>query len=798
MGQINVKGLGVVNIEGETPTAEESKKIGEALSEINSNLVGDAVSDEATEKYTNDPSFARILTEAGLSVVGALGTGASRLPGIAGKIGMLSKPFIKALLKTSAGAAAGGGAGAIVAQTFDPKENVVNEVVRAATEGAAAELIGGPIVIKGGQYVSKILGKPQGYAKLLEGAEEAETTLRMKANEILYGKAGANLIAKTADGAIRPIKEQVEMQAKKTIDDSAIKEFMEKNNIPESQFQSLKDKAMEMQKGLTPGVKTENRTINIIENVVSKALFGGGALERRRGSAQAMGKLVSDDIVNSFQQITDNGVRITDKEALGNYFFKTITDAENMFKAAKDAMYKRVDDALIQASGKNAKSLPTLPIEGKGGLQETVLKLQRQAKEGIEELDPLTPILRQLQNKFMEEGVQAAGGKLSYAQAGRLRSQVAALKQKFIRDGVSDGIGGATQLLNKFDELLSPESLKGLSEEAGRFLKEANEFYEGGMDIFQRGSLNAVLAKGIKNTGDIGDIFAAVFKTGDKSDLVGKVVNQIRELPKFTKYTDEFGKVRQITTQQSEDLLTAFKGQFLNQALEASKKIDPQFGNIIDAKAFAARLEKQALSMKKIFNADELKKVNNMIETLAFAQGDLTRMKGLPGGVFIQLKQAGAAGQLLQLGGAGFGLATGNILPAVTVLAAPAFLAKGLLSPKFQKLIFDSYKAPSAPKSAAVMRQLIGRMFSEGYIPEDEKDRALAQLDLYEEAIKEGGQPSALSESERVPLPNVSQGNFPVINQGGGATPIGASNPQLAQALNLFNKGGIVSAKKTI
>ena len=55
MGQINVKGLGVVNIEGETPTAEESKKIGEALSEINSNLVGDAVADEATQKYTNDP-----------------------------------------------------------------------------------------------------------------------------------------------------------------------------------------------------------------------------------------------------------------------------------------------------------------------------------------------------------------------------------------------------------------------------------------------------------------------------------------------------------------------------------------------------------------------------------------------------------------------------------------------------------------------------------------------------------------------------------------------------------------------
>ena len=50
-------------------------------------------------------------------------------------------------------------------------------------------------------------------------------------------------------------------------------------------------------------------------------------------------------------------------------------------------------------------------------------------------------------------------------------------------------------------------------------------------------------------------------------------------------------------------------------------------------------------------------------------------------------------------------------------------------------------------------------------------------------------------ENSRVPLPNVPQSNFPVISQGG-ATPTGGSDPQLAQALNLFNKGGIVSAKK--
>ena len=53
-----------------------------------------------------------------------------------------------------------------------------------------------------------------------------------------------------------------------------------------------------------------------------------------------------------------------------------------------------------------------------------------------------------------------------------------------------------------------------------------------------------------------------------------------------------------------------------------------------------------------------------------------------------------------------------------------------------------------------------------------------------------------LSTFQGTPLPEVSQSNFPVINQTPIAGNTAGSNPQLAQALNLFNKGGIVSAKK--
>ena len=62
------------------------------------------------------------------------------------------------------------------------------------------------------------------------------------------------------------------------------------------------------------------------------------------------------------------------------------------------------------------------------------------------------------------------------------------------------------------------------------------------------------------------------------------------------------------------------------------------------------------------------------------------------------------------------------------------------------------------------------------------------------EAIKQGGVP--LPTFDETSLPEINQSNFPVINQPASAGTT-RSNLQLAQALNLFNKGGIVSAKKS-
>jgi len=182
MGKINVQGLGVVEIEGDAPTEAESKEIGRALETLMADKVGDSVADKAAAEYSDSPNFGRILTEVAGSIAGSIATGGFSLPRIAANVGMRSMPFIRALAKASAGSAAGGAGGALVAETFDPSENVIKEVTRAAGEGALGEAIGAPLAIKAAPIISKILGaaKPRQFAEVLQGSDVAEQTLKNK------------------------------------------------------------------------------------------------------------------------------------------------------------------------------------------------------------------------------------------------------------------------------------------------------------------------------------------------------------------------------------------------------------------------------------------------------------------------------------------------------------------------------------------------------------------------------------------------------------------------------------------
>jgi len=788
MGKINVKGLGVVNIEGDSPNTKEISEIKKSLELLNNEAVANSVADQQVDDYEKGPNFGRIALEVGGSVLGSLKGGGFTLPGLALKVGMLSKPFFRALAKASAGAGAGGAVGALASETFDPSENVAKEVARAAGEGALAEAVGGPLFIKGGQVMRKFLNKPRQFATELTDATLAENQLTSKAYEILYGPEKAATLKKL------DLKGQIEATKKLLPDEDAIKAYMKKNNIPDGDFNKIRDAAVEMQKGLTPAFKTNNQTINILENIFSKSIFGGGQFAKRYRSSKVIGDRVAADVVSSLTE----GSQVANKSELGTLFFNTFTQGEELFRKQSDILFKRVDDIL----GKN-KNKALLSIYGKDGLEETVQLLNRNINLSGLGTNPNIGIVNNLVNK-LRTVADTQAGKLSYAETAAIRADLAAHKE-VMKITSPKSANAVNDVITKLDDLLSPEVLKksGMNPDAATALDVAREFYKGGKDVFQRGTIVSLLAKGARETADMGSIFMNVTK-GNKTDLLGRITNEIDKLPQITKGKEEiYNLPKAITQAQANGLKDSLRGHFLKNMLSESIEPNAQFGDFYNANKFVKNLEKNMDSLKVLYkDPADIKKLQDIQKVLGYAQGEISDIKGIPGGVLIQMKQAGAAGTVMQLGpglifpgAAGVAATSGALLPAVGILIAPKYLGKAMLDPKFQQLVFKTQYTEAAKgtltdkKITSLYNQMIGRLFTIGAIDDDQKRFAEAQLNERNQAI------DARNEQAALPLPEVQPSNFPIINQGGGV-PTGGSNPQLAQALNLFNKGGIVSAKK--
>jgi len=798
MGKINVQGLGVVEIEGDEPTEQESQAIGKALQTLINNQVGDSVADKTATEYADGPNFGRIATEVAGSIIGSIGAGGFTLPRLAANVGMRSLPFLKALAKASFGSGVGGAGGALVAETFDPSENVVKEVARAAGEGALGEAVGAPLAIKAAPIISKILGaaKPRQFAEVIKGADIAEQSLKNKSYEILYGKETAETLAKLG------VKEQTEALKGLVPDDNIIREYMKKNNLPKEDFDTLKRSAMEAQKGLTPAFKTNNQGINIAETIISKSILGGAGYASRYRALKDIGDRVAYDTV---QELTE-GSLASNKAEVGTMFFNMFNNADQLFRTATDSMYQKVDDLLGAAKGRPALSIFD-KVGTKNSLSDTVDIINANIRQGLDSgrNNPIKPFMDGLKRDL--DKFEKVDGLVSYKQLSKIRSDLAQQRQVLKTQGVmGDDLNDLSTVIKTMDGMLSPEFLKrsGLNPKAADALENAKDFYEQGMDVFQRGTTVALLAKGARETADLGQVFKTI-TDGEKTLLLQRVLNDIEALPRLTKnpaFKEAIGNA--ITTAEAKSLKDSLRGHYLQNMLAKSISPQEQFGEFYDINKFTKAINNNMETLKVLFpDASDIKKIDDLKTTLGFAQGRISDIASVPGGVLIQLKQAGAAGQLLQFGGGlfspanvavGGAAAAGGILPALGVLIAPKYVGKVMLDPKFQQLAFKTSikevaeQTNTPRKMQSVYNQMLGRLVTLGVIPEAEAKEVKDGLNNYLNTIEQQ------REESRVPLPNVPQSNFPVISQGG-AAPTGGADPQLAQALNLFNKGGIVSVR---
>jgi hypothetical protein len=626
MAVISVRNLGQVRIAGETPTEEEKKKIASIVQSQKTKQSQDELTTpypeiyseeqvprgnertEAVEAYLASPEFKRLGTEIGFAVGGAM-TGGT----LAGAR-LILRPALQTLYR-SLGAGVGQATGAgIASTTFDPKEELSKDVLRAFAQGATFEAVGAAIPA----LIKKIRFKGIKTTKEADEAEKVIADQRTKMKGAEYSKYDEELALALKEGQ------------------------------------------------LTPGLQTENRFIDILENITEKSLFGGGSLIKARKGAQTLTNKFVDDYISNYGNVTRNDY--------GELLQSTIKNNVDEFKIAARGMY---DDLTLKSKGVKVditdikKEANKLIDEAKytKGLQKDALKVP----QTILNLPDQIPFnaANQIRSQFL--GITRSSNELISGQSQRY----------------------AANLADKITKALDDMSKAPLSAEAKLAYNKAQSFYKEGAEIFN----DKIIRNLVRNESD--QVFKNVIKPERPNiiDKVSKVIARTKN-PIERDILEKNLQGSLLFDLQSESIkrYNNLNGDFLLKNLN-------KYGDTV---------------LNKVFKPQELKQVRSLLETLKVAQ-QKTVGEGVPGGVFIQLTQAGA------LFGLGTGIATG---PAAAILIGPAVIARLFTNPKFVSFLKKGFQLnPGSPEYYKWGTRLINAMLLENLIDQEEADEFLSQFE---------------------------------------------------------------------
>ena len=253
-----------------------------------------------TESFLASPDFMRIVTEVGLSIAGGIAgvaaapfTGGSSLATtglMAARVARIARPLLnlskgkQRLIGGVTGAGLGGGAGAAISQTFDPKESIVREVARGTAQGAFGELLGFGMAAG----LSKAYNKVTGFSlKTIDGAQEVVRGL--DADKLFYKE-----IAKIKSSGKLPTKQVLDKISNETSDvfitpqQRSILESMELSDDAYKSANQANPDFFKLNKGgkynfeaanIIAGKITEQSGVELASSL-SAASIGGGAFIR--------------------------------------------------------------------------------------------------------------------------------------------------------------------------------------------------------------------------------------------------------------------------------------------------------------------------------------------------------------------------------------------------------------------------------------------------------------------------------------------------------------------------------------
>lgn len=624
MGVITVRNLGQVRIAGDKPTPEEQRRISLIIKKKQKDakkslpgIVDDVEIPELTDtgkknleninNYLTSPEFARLATEVGFAVGGAM-TG-----GTLAAARLVLKPALQTLYRSIGAGVGQATAAGVASTTFDPKEELAKDVLRAFAQGATFEAVGAAIPA----LIKKIRFKG---VQVEKGVDEAEKLLKDQKDKLI--KSGSKLDEETAE---------------------AIKLGQ-----------------------LTPGLISQNRYVDILENITMKSLFGANPLIKARKGAETLSTKFVDDFIDNYGDVTRNDY--------GKLLQSTISNNLDEFRTLSKSKYADV----------SAKA---------GNVRVNIKNVVDEAKKLLEEAKP-TKKLQGDALKVVNTVLDQGGDFVSFKVANDLRSKFLGITR-----AVQEPIKGqseryAANLADKLTKAIDDMNTAPLSAEARIAYNDAQSFYKEGAEAFKDKLVKSLL----KNRPD--EIYKNLIKPERPGliDAVSKVITR-------TKNPKEKELLRQ---NLQGTLLFDLKSQSIKQygKLNADHMLKNfnKFGDSV---------------LNKIFKPQELKQARSLLESLKLAQRK-TVGENIPGAVFIQLTQAGAV----------FGLFSGVLTgPSAALLLGPTVIAKLFTNPKVVNLLRQGFGLkPGDPKYYRWGSRLINAMITEQIIEEDEGEEFLREF----------------------------------------------------------------------
>lgn len=757
MGEIVVHGQ-KFTIKGDTPTPTEQVAIDSFLDfrENTSGLTGNKEFDEQgvltlspeevlseankgkynkdTESFLGSPSFKRLVTEVGLSIAGGIAgvalapvTGGGSLvasAGLAARVASLSRPLLNISANTvrkigagTAGAAVGGGTGAALAQTFDPRDDIVKEVTRGALQGGLGELAGFGLAGALGKIYTNIA---RGKVNQQFGASRAINILDREKNffrQLLKIKKGEPIEFGKLQGVLTD--EQIKLLNQPEEAQKLIKKIETEEG---TDFLTKK-----VEKGaITPGLAVESQSIDLIEGM-AKSSFFGGPLVRAQGYstntlAQGMEAFGESIIKASKEGVDPNGYMI------GKLLNDSVLRSKKTYEATKTGMWRdfnreaektlRLPDGsfdpryLVNIASKE-KSLIFNPQIGKA---EATTSLKTYARDTLASLKD--PALKGLSENVNIEQTLA---------------KVLQLDDNLPYPVLNNAYTAIVQRLNPAD----PAQARVRAE----IIKRMTHLQEKAkLPVAINGTRSAIVQ--FSKMGD--EVFRdTTFKKIMKSDIGQEklykqivVANNRSVTENFLKLIDKEIPVPGGGTMKlfdnADDIKHGLRGQFFRNFLEESKEMKGQYEVLKPASAtkFLDKY-KSFIDDSGLITKEQAKNLRDYTNALRFSEGTLTRpgVSGKAGTVFIQLKQAGAITQLGAVAAGGSGVIDPGT--ALAFFVAPAAVSRMFANPKATKLLIEGLKAQprNFEQYSRLVSQITSGLAGQGFIGPEQAKMAMDQVE---------------------------------------------------------------------